>query len=277
MTIQQYLGELGSLPGVVRNFLTADRKGIRCSRIPYGSQREQYLLLAEPPAEARKAGYFIFFIHGGGWRLGKPDRYLPLAKLFVQRGYPVVMASHRKVPRYGFHHLQEDAFQAFCKAVSLPGMAGRRACLLGISAGGNLCGLLAYKKALLQQYGLSQQSFACFVSVAGALDLNQFPDTLPLRAYTGPYGGEIFQQANPINFVEGDEQLPLLCIHGTRDAIVPYSSSVSFVSKIKLYGRTESSLHTVEGGTHFHTTTAWWLNPSEETQLIMQWIAAQLA
>lgn len=272
MAYRKYLSELRDLPAVLRNFVTADRSGIKFRYVSYGDHPRQYMMVCESYEAAPERDAFIFFVHGGGWRLGKPERYLPAARLFCPLGYKVVLTTYRLVPQFSFPHLREDIFLSYQRCLSLPDLQGKRGVPVGISAGGNLCGLLLYDREEQRKYGISQQQFAAFVAVSGAMDLRTFPDTLPLRDYAGPFDGPQFHAANPATHLRADEQLPVLCVHGTRDAIVPYESSVAFVNQLNASPARPADLHTVPGGSHFKTTTQWWLRYNSVTDVVVDWI-----
>ena len=272
MDYRHYLGELKVLPSVFNNFVQSDGKGVSYQHISYGLHEQQYMLFCESKEQQFDRKEFIYFIHGGGWRFGKPLRYLPLAKIFCALGYHVVLATHRRIPRYTFPDLYKDTFAAFQRALDIPQLGGKQSLMIGISAGGNLGGLLVYDRKGQASIGVNQNIFSGFVSVAGALDLSSLPDTPPLRSYAGKRDSQQFQLANPINYLQADEQTPVLCVHGTQDAIVPYESSVSFIQKLHQGQKPLADLHAVPKGTHFKTTTDWWLTANAETEVIVKWV-----
>lgn len=272
MNYRTYWGEIKTLPGVVRNFVFSDRSGLIYTKIAYGQHPKQYMLFCPANEESPQQNEFIYFIHGGGWRFGKPERYIPAARLFCQLGYDVILVTHRRAPRYKFPHLHEDIFQSFQTAVQLELLKEKTAIVIGISAGGNLGGLLVYDRKSLRKIGLNQSRFSGFVSIAGALNLSAFPDTFPLRSYAGKWGSKQFYKASPITYLQAPENLPALCMHGTQDAVVPYESSTSFVQKLRDCQCSNVTLYTVKDGKHFPTTLDWFLTRNAETEIILEWI-----
>ena len=272
MDYNAYWKEIKTLPKVVNNFVFADRTGLQYTKIAYGNHPQQYMLFCPAPQEAPKRNEFIYFIHGGGWRFGKPERYIPAARLFCHLGYDVILTTHRRVPKYQSPHIHEDTFLSFDKAGNLASLKEKQAIVIGISAGGNLGGLLIYDRLSLSKIGQTQSRFKGFVSVAGAMDLHTFPDTFALRSYTGKWGSEQFLKANPTNYLQSGEQIPVLCIHGDDDGIVPYHSSISFIEKLLQNQCPSAELYQVKGGKHFQTTTEWWLQKSIETEVVLDWI-----
>jgi hypothetical protein len=69
----------------------------------------------------------------------------------------------------------------------------------------------------------------------------------PLRDFAGgPSGSDAFVAANPIYWLTDHDPLLILLLHGTNDAIVPFSSSESFFEKYS----GQKKLYPILNGSH---------------------------
>jgi fermentation-respiration switch protein FrsA (DUF1100 family) len=116
-----------------------------------------------------------------------------------------------------------------------------------MSAGGTLAAHLVFDRAELEKSGFVQDIFSGFISFAGPLDLDAMPNFRAVRMYAGGKpGSPAWAAANPIRYLLADEQLPALLIHGTTDAIVPFTCSESFFEQYA----GPKILHPLPGKTH---------------------------
>lgn len=101
-------------------------------------------LLLNPEGEA--AG-LIVYLHGGGWVLGSPHEFEPLARLIVARsGCAVLLPDYRLAPEYPFPAGLEDSEDAVLFAADhAEALCGRRVAIAiaGDSAGANLATVAA--------------------------------------------------------------------------------------------------------------------------------------
>jgi predicted esterase len=131
--------------------------------------------------------------------------------------------------------MREDLNLALQKSIDLihaKGLSSRKLLAAGMSAGATLAAHLAFNRNELADICMTSNHFSGFLSFGGPLDLNQLPDVKQLRNFAGgPSGSDAFKAANPITWLTPYEHLPVLLLHGTDDAIVPFSSSESFYEK----------------------------------------------
>lgn len=217
----------------------------------FGPHPRQYLLLWMPPGDVLLQQHIVVFYHGGGWRLGWPDQFPTLADWFLTRGYPVIMPGYRLRPRFSFPEMREDLALTLQKIMALreerAAFEGCKLLIGGMSAGGTLAAHMLFNRSTLAEEIMQRGLFSGFISLAGPLDLDKLPNVAPLRGFAGgPHGSAPFKAANPITHLNGQEQLPMILVHGTDDAIVPYLSSVSFFERYQ----GPKTFHTVEGGSH---------------------------
>lgn len=198
-------------------------------RFAYGQHPSQYAELSLP-AGSRQAPVVVI-IHGGYWsasygaELGRP-----LAADLVGRGYAVLNVEYRRVgDGGGWPQTGQDV------AAAVDGLRGRSAGLdlnrvvaLGHSAGGQLAGWLAARRA-----GTVPLTGA--VLQAGVLDLVRgSAEGLGGGAVDAYLGGapaqksDAYAQASPIALVPLG--VPSVCVHGTADTLVPISQSEDFVA-----------------------------------------------
>jgi acetyl esterase/lipase len=248
-------------------------------KVVYGDHSKQYLKVFEPADREVDRELVIYFIHGGGWRTGKPERRRAVAEIFTQRGHTVVMPTYRVLPRYKFGHLRTDTHLAMEACLQLPQVKDKRFLLIGESAGGNLGALLLYDQERLSQLGLSQDRFAGFISLVGVLDMEAMPDHAAMRRYCGPRDSKLFHKTNPVSYLQGNEKVPVLIVHGTHDGLVPLRSATRFADRLNEIRSGMAELFIIEGGTHISVAGDWCLKPQGNltTQKILSWIAEREA
>lgn len=241
-------------------------------RLRYGKHRRNYMLVYEPPKGVEPRNEILYFIHGGGWRLGSPDRRRPLVKLFTDLGFGVMMPAYRLTPFASSREINEDTFAAFREALHHPFAKGKRFVIMGESAGGNLGALLTFNKENQQRYNIESDSIAGLISVVGVLDLDPLPDTFVSRDYTGPKDSEVYNMVNPMNLLNKEVETPVLALHGDNDGLVPHASAVNFVQKLNAHKPGYGKIEIIPEGTHVSVATDWYLEDNYERQLILSWI-----
>lgn len=142
------------------------------------------------------------------------------------------MPAYRLTPWYSHQHMREDLNLALALTLKLMGQKGlqhKKILLTGMSAGATLAAHLAFNREELNRMGVDQDLFSGVLSVGGPLDLLQLPDFRAVRLYAGGRrGSPAFDSANPVNWLSGSEQIPVLLIYSRADAIVPAACSESF-------------------------------------------------
>jgi acetyl esterase/lipase len=264
--------ELSQLPPLYYKSLTKKVSPMKMTKIPFGDHHRQYMLVYEPQERVAEQDKVIYFLHGGGWRVGRPERRQLLAELFTSMGYTVVLPTYRLIPKFTFYDLLADTQSGFQHFLQLPQAQGKRTLLMGESAGGNLASLLLYRRDLLEEIGISQDQFAGFVSVVGVLDMDGMPDNFYLRSYNGGRGSAIFHQSNPVNFLQEDEKVPVLIVHGTNDGLVPFRSAQRFAKKLQLIRPDLVDLFVVENGSHISVAGDWLFEENAVRKKVTSWI-----
>lgn len=265
--------EFTQVPALAYRILTSDTTGLKGKYHPFGPHKRQYLFAYEPQKGSAEKDLLIYFIHGGGWRVGNPMWRRPLVNYFTQLGYPVITPTYRLTPTHQFEHIREDVSLAFQKALSLPISQHRKILLIGESAGGNLAGLLMYDREELWRLGVEQDRFAGFLSVVGALDMDEMPHTFVLESYCGKKGSEIYTQANPVTYLRKDEETPVFILHGTNDGLVPLDVALSFGDHLNGIQKGLAQTEIIQGGTHFGLAADWYHGLDTATNRIFEWIS----
>jgi alpha-beta hydrolase superfamily lysophospholipase len=238
MTVIRPLALAKQLAAIPFHFVQHQWKGIAASKPEkhvFGPHSRQYLMFWMPPEGVPEHHSVVIFYHGGGWRLGWPDQFPTIADWFLRRGFPVIMPAYRLCPQFSYPEMREDLNLALQKSIDLihaKGLSSRKLLAAGMSAGATLAAHLAFNRNELADICMTSNHFSGFLSFGGPLDLNQLPDVKQLRNFAGgPSGSDAFKAANPITWLTPYEHLPVLLLHGTDDAIVPFSSSESFYEK----------------------------------------------
>ena len=241
-------------------------------KIPFGDHRQQYTLLFHPTTSAPKRNMLIYFLHGGGWRNGDPWSFHFIGQFFARLGYPTVLGGYRLVPAFRFPIQLEDAYaglEAGLQAAKKQNLPTDRVLLAGQSAGAQLAALMAYNREALAVRKLSQAMIAGVLLVSGPLDFDICRDLHLLRDYLPrPQDWEL---ADPIRFVQGDETIPVLCIHGSRDPLIDPQNAFSFAEKVDAGKKKLATVHIVKGRHHSDLVTLF-LDRSEEAKMMLSWI-----
>ncbi len=237
----------------------------------FGPHPRQYMLFWMPPEGVPARQSVVVYFHGGGWRLGWPNQFPTVADWFLRQGFPVILPAYRLLPRFSYPDMREDLNLILLKVkevLEVNGLGDKKLIVGGMSAGATLAAHLAFNRAELASLSMDQDSFSGFLSMAGPLDLNELPDVAPLRGFAGgPAGSEAFKQANPKTWLSEKEHLPILLMHGTNDAIVPYSSSERF---LECYNGPKV-LHPLPGGSHLDSLN-FALNDHSAAGVLKDWL-----
>ena len=216
------------------------------------------------PRGAQRPLPAVVCIHGGGFRAGTRDGYLPLCIKLAQRGYVAATISYRLSPASQFPAPVHDAKAAVrwlrANATQL-GIDPERIGVTGGSAGGHLALFLGLTGGIPEFEGsgpnLNQSSqVSCVVNYYGPTDFTKSygksvdaAEVLPLFL-----GGDLEHrrlahiEASPLNWVNPNAA-PVLTIHGTEDKYVAYEQAVWLTERLKAAG-VDVELETIEGAGH---------------------------
>ena len=262
--------ELSSLPPFWYRLLNFQLQPMYEKRYEYGAQRRQYLLFLQAENQQIEKNHIIIYLHGGAWILGKPEFFRPNAESFVKQGYGVILPSYRRVPKYSYMDMREDLnemMHCIQTIVVEHNLHNKKLILGGVSAGGHLAAHWLYNRMALAQCGWSQDRFSGIFMLASPLDLEQMKKTIVLNFYTR---GNT-EKANPINYLQAEEDLPILCIQGGKDGLVTYESATTFVARYQQINENLVQFHRLEEATHLDTSR-WAYQDDEVKKLILNWV-----
>ncbi len=231
----------------------ASINGVLSEKVSYGNHSSQYLVIYSPPMVDPQKPLIIYY-HGGGWIFGKPDLFVKKAALFTSLGYQIVMPCYRKVPQYHAGHILEDIGLMLGKlkelAVAKKVSHLEKIILGGVSAGANLVALIYFQNELRNKAGFTQDQFCGMFLYAPPMDLSAMRRTPVLYRYAGSKGSERFKSASPILHMQDSQAIPILCIHGRKDALVQYAASQSFREQYEKLHPGYLEYVSIEDGTH---------------------------
>jgi acetyl esterase/lipase len=284
------LHEIIQLPAYLAKTLRIPVKSMLEEKHRYGNHPRQYLLFFKPTPKTPKRNQVILYLHGGGWQFGKPEMFRANAKVFTDQGYAVFCISYRRIPFHDFSDIHEDLSNGLTKVLQLmeaDGLGGNRICLGGMSAGAHLVAMLLYDRENLAHLGLradvpstprskfiegrGQTLFSGIFLCGAPLDLRQMRRSITLRALAGKRNSPSFKRANPIEFLQADEQTPVLAIHATRDGLVEYAAGQSFAERLKEINPNIVQFHTIENGIHLEAGT-WVMEDNEIRKMILNFV-----
>jgi len=185
------------------------------------------------------------------WSAEDGDALRPLAEYLAGMGYAVASVACRPPPRWIFPAQLEDAraASAWVRVHAADcGIDAERCFLLGLSAGGQLAGLLGTQAETARQ-------FAGVILFAAPTDFTVPPSNLQvkiaLRIYLGAERDarpDLYAAASPITYVAAGDP-PFLVIHGEADEYVPPAQAARLVAALRAKGAS-ATLLTLPGVGH---------------------------
>ncbi len=257
---------------------TGASRGVREERIRYGPHPQQYLLFFQPPPGAVPRRNMVFFLHGGGWRVGNPEAYRFVGRFCARLGFATAMPGYRLTLECRLREQMQDVYGALKTAMEI----GRQRRLYqgriiagGQSAGGHLAGLLVYDRDGLARQGLRQELFSGFLAISSPLDFSVCRHPVLSWMIDDLAGGAVARdRVDPIRHVAGDEGIPVLCLHGERDQLVDVESSLSFVRRVNRSGQRLAEAVVVAGAHHLQPLRLFWRD-APATGLLARWLQAR--
>jgi acetyl esterase/lipase len=192
----------------------------------------------------------VFFIHGGSWKHGNAKLFRFVGKYFAKQGLEVIIPTYRVVPNNHFPDQINDVFLAIKKSIdTIEKSNHKKIIVIGQSAGAQLGALLVLNPNKQSEYGLPKRIFSGFISISGPLD---FSVSKYAKSIINDYVNmeELKEEANPINYIKKNLDLPVFCIHGDRDQTCEIENSINFINKLKKYNKNKSEFVRIKRGYH---------------------------
>ena len=229
-----------------------EEAAVGVERVDYGSDPSQWVELTRPTDESRGV---VVVIHGGFWK-AEYDASLgqPLAADLAARGWTACNIEYRRVGSGlggggGVPETLDDVAAAIDALADVPDLDLSIVVTLGHSAGGHL----ATWAAARGRFDRWPEGVAVtgVISQAGVLDLTAGSEAGlgggAVEAFVGAAPGPAYDEVDPARQLPLD--VPVWCVHGSDDLVVPLSQSSSYVDRAVAAGAT-AELVEVDGD-HF--------------------------
>jgi acetyl esterase/lipase len=196
-------------------------------RIAYGDDPSQF---GELTLTSGTPKGLVVVVHGGFWKAAYDLSYgRPLARSLVRHGWAAWTIEYRRVGNGGGVPQTLDDVAAAIDAVAGRDLPLDRVIGLGHSAGGHLA-TWAASRGRFERWR-ARVELTAVVSQAGVLDLwSAYDDDLgggAVRAFLGHRPGPGDDRVDPLHQVPLD--IPVHCVHGVGDDVVPIAQSHSYV------------------------------------------------
>lgn len=225
---------------------------------------KQTMDVIRPRDNSAKPRPAVLLVHGGGFRAGTKEGYIPLAVKLAERGYVAATVNYRLSPGAQFPAPVEDVKAAvrFLRANSAKyNLDTEHIGALGGSAGGHLVLMLGVTAGVEEFEGSGpnrEQSskVQCVVDEYGPSDFTQSYSKSVDAAEVLPMflGGDLDHEriwhirSSPLNWVTPNAA-PTLSIHGTLDPYVAYEQSLWLVERMIASG-VPAEIETIPGAGH---------------------------
>lgn len=177
-------------------------------------------------APRKKRGtYPVFvFIHGGSWRSGNKEKYIPLGKRFARKGLVTVIIDYPLSPTYKVHAMGKASAKAVNWVHTHIGEYGGdpdRIFVSGHSAGGHLAALISVRDEYFDSVGVAENPIrgAVLIDPAGLdmytylVEANNAPGTSHNRSFTDD--PQVWKDTSPMYHLHGDMP-PMMIMVGGR-------------------------------------------------------------
>ncbi|SEJ14257.1 Acetyl esterase/lipase [Cyclobacterium xiamenense] len=202
----------------------------------------------------------LIFVHGGAWKKGKRQDYLPYLIDYAEKGYVTATLSYRLSGVATFPAAAQDVncgIKWIKQHADAYGVDPDRLALIGGSAGGHLSLLLGYggEEPLFNrdcEQGPDSRVKA-IVDLYGPVDLTTpyAISTEQVQRFMGSsyeQDPEMYRLASPRTFITADDP-PTLIFQGTIDSLVPVSQSDSLQRWLQQAG-VPNEYHRLKGWPH---------------------------
>jgi acetyl esterase/lipase len=199
-------------------------------KLTYGADPSQHGMLYRPSGDPQGV---VVVIHGGFWK-AEYDASLgePLARELADRGWTAWNLEYRRVGNGGgVPATLDDVAAGIDRLADVDGIDLSTVVTLGHSAGGHLAAWAA-ARGRFASWRPPRVPVTAVISQAGVLDLTAaFEDDLgsgAVRAFVGGPPGPAYDEVDPSRQLPLD--VPLWCVHGATDDVVPLSQSADYVA-----------------------------------------------
>lgn len=240
----------------------------------FGKHEKQYLLHCQADKRVKERDYVILYFHGGAWQFGSPDAFLPAAQVMTDWGFPVIMASHRRLPWHGYHSMREDISLTLEKTWEImkeKGLEDKKIILGGMSSGGNLAALLYFDKKTLANLNIPKEKLSAIFLQAAPLDLGQMIWSPTVQLFGGRKNSATFAAASPITYLEVADSRPMYLVHGDKDGVVQYECTSSFWEKTESLSYPNVRFETIKGGAHLSSSN-WAVKDNDARKMLKEWL-----
>ncbi len=221
----------------------------------YPSGREVKLAADLPSSAAGPCPYIVFF-HGGGWRNGAYTAAARTGAFMATQGIAFIRVGYTLAPDGDIEDALADLrdAMAFIAAHALEwNVDSARVGFMGFSAGGHLSSYMAMTwpgtKALISQSG--PHDLRAFFDGYSVKSLDEGGWAGYFRLPGGVKYAPSLDRYSPIrNIPPADRIPPVMLVHGTFDAGVPYTQSVDFAAALREKGARTVVLHPILYGPH---------------------------
>ncbi len=209
----------------------------------YGKDSFQVMDIYLPKDRSVNHTKSLILIHGGGWNSGSKAEFSTYIDSFKTRlpDYAIFNINYRLVNGGHIFPTQEADVKAAVDFIAANAekyhINKDKLVLLGVSAGGHL--------SLLQAYKYASPKIQAVVDYFGPTDLismynNPWHPLVPLALQmvtgtTPQQDKKLFESSSPIEFVT-PQSPPTLILHGGKDEIVDVSQSKALANKLKAAG-----------------------------------------
>lgn len=249
-------------------------EGLQPTKHEYGDHKRQYLIhypIDEPEKERSEV---VVYIHGGGWQFGNPEMFRPNAKLLKQKNYSSFFLSHRRVPKYNVLDMKEDIKEGMKLVREIlveMGKEDKKIILGGVSSGANLAALFYFDQEIRMKAGFSKNHFAGLMLLAAPLNIGKMWPSPTVKWLAGSRNKDMFSAASPINYIEKQEELPILIVHPEKDGMVPLKGTLSFMEKAKQLGFRQLEFHILPEMTHMDAAS-WCFKEHICHRIVVSWL-----
>lgn len=243
------LHEVVNLPGYWRALRGVDHPVYERKQLRYGAHPRQYVELVMPMGREPRA--WMVYWHGGGWRFGKPERFLPAAFPWLEMDVAVALPSYRRVPRFRWDSIEMDLVNSLRAIQHEVGLrAGREApfVLAGLSAGGHVAATVGLRPELLEQSGWHPEQLRGVISCAGVLSMDEMP-YFPVHWALAGRDHTLRRLFDPVALIHPSAP-PFYLLHGPHDGLAPYRGALRFHDRFHTVAPGRCELHELPGGTH---------------------------